>query len=243
MQKIKTIVIDDEPLACQEMMFLMKGFEHFEVIGSYQSYQAALEGIALSKPDLLLLDIELGEKTGFELLEALESSPEVIFVTAYNQYALDAFEANALDYLLKPVAIERLERALQRAQQNLQYKLNAVPSDSPLQKDSKVFIREGEDCFFVKLSDIFLIESVGNYCKIFFEDKKPFLKKSMALLDERLPKELFFRANRSQIINLEHVKHIDLNFKGRLLAYLGDSQVVVEISTRQSLRFKELMSL
>ncbi|MCC5944595.1 MAG: response regulator transcription factor [Bernardetiaceae bacterium] len=242
MQKIKTIIIDDEPLACQELAFLMKNFEDFEVIGSYQSYEEALEQIQLARPDLLLLDIELGQKTGFDLLEALESSPEVVFVTAYNQYALEAFAVNALDYLLKPIDPERLARALQKVQQTLQAKPHTA-TEHLLQKESKVFIREGDDCFFVKIADIFLIESIGNYCKIFFEDKSPFLKKSLIQLEGRLPERLFFRANRHQLINLEYVQHIDLNFKNRLLVYLGETNTAVEISTRQSLRFKELMSL
>lgn len=243
MRKIRTIIVDDEPLACQELIFLLNGFEQFEVIDSFNNYETALAGIQAKRPDLLLLDIDLGQRSGFDLIEALDILPEVVFITAYNQYALKAFETNAIDYLLKPVSNERLEKTLLKAARQLQYSIGSVTSERSLSKDSKVFLREGDDCFLVKLYDIFLIESLGNYCRVFFDNQKLLLKKSLAQLEEKLPTELFFRANRNQIINIDYVQHIDLNFKGRLLVYLTSKDVVVEISTRQSLRFRELMSL
>lgn len=243
MQKIRTLLIDDEALALQDVAYLMEDVEDFELVGMAQSLTEAQKMIEMYLPDLLLLDIQLGEQTAFDLLENLEQSPEVIFMTAYNHYALQAFEANALDYLLKPIEPERLGKALEKVRQFLQGKPQTHHPSPQLNTQSKVFIKDGENCFFVTVEDIFLIESVGNYARVFFKNKMPFLKKSLNQLEQRLPIDSFFRINRYQIINLNHIQEINLSFKNRLLVKIGAQNIEVEVSARQSVRFKELMSL
>jgi two-component system LytT family response regulator len=184
-------------------------------------------------------------KTGFDMLSLLEKTPQVIFTTAYDEYALKAFEVNALDYLLKPVEPKRLADAIQ--------KLHAVeprdPAGSPeninkslLTEADQVFVKDGERCWFVKLSDIRLFESVGNYAKVFFGTNKPLILKSLNALEERLDEKTFFRANRKHIVNLRMIDKIEPYFNGGLLLELKGGEKI-EVSRRQTVKFKEMMSL
>ncbi len=243
--KITVLLVDDEPLACEELHFLLRDIENITVVGVAYEWEIARNLIQELQPDVLMLDIELGQKNGFELLESLDIVPEVIFVTAYNQYALKAFEYNALHYLLKPIDENILQKAIQKVVETIGNKKNNPAMEkqkSVMNSNSKVFIKDGEDCFFVALQDIYLIETVGNYSRVYFDNKKPLLHKSLNILEEKLPEELFFRANRSQIINLNYIKEIHPNFKSKLFLYLKQGNEI-EISTRQSARFRELMSL
>ncbi|GAB4395879.1 MAG: LytTR family DNA-binding domain-containing protein [Microscillaceae bacterium] len=242
MTKIRTLLVDDEPLAGQELAFLLQDFDFVEIIGICHDWEEARQSILNLRPDLVFLDIELGAKNAFDLLESLDQSPEVIFTTAYNQYALQAFEANALDYLLKPIVPERLQKSLDKVQSFLPTRPSLEPNPS-LTLDSKVFIKDGEACFFVSLTEIFLFESVGNYVRVFFKEHRPFLKKSLNQLEERLPAPHFFRINRHQIINLAHVREVNLSFKNRLVVHVGPKSIEAEVSARQSARFRELLSL
>lgn len=236
---IRTIIVDDENLARQELRYLLKDFARIEIIDEAGNADEAKEKIEEQRPDLIFLDINMPEKNGFDLLEELSYLPYVIFATAYDQFAIKAFEANALDYLLKPIREERLSKSILKVADEI-----AAHNDDnkQLATDSKVFIKDGDKCFFVKLSDIFMIESVGNYAKIFFEQKTPLLHKSLNQLEEKLPDDIFFRANRSQIINLNYINNINSYFKGGLQVELksGDK---VEVSNRQAVKFKEMMSL
>ena len=179
------------------------------------------------------------------MLSELEESPRVVFVTAYDEFAVRAFETNALDYLLKPVRPERLEKALaavREAMRDQPASVNLPIRDYALRPDSLVFIKDGEKCYFVRLSDIFLFESEDNYVRVYFGTEKPLHRKSLNSLIEKLPPELFFRANRRQIINLAYITDIEPFFSGTLRVTLRGG-IRVEISVRRAGEFKERLSL
>jgi two-component system LytT family response regulator len=184
-------------------------------------------------------------KTGFDLLEDLERIPKVIFTTAYDEYALKAFEVNALDYLLKPVEPKRLSDAIQKLHFE-EVRDNSSPNtfgarNSILSEQDQVFVKDGERCWFVKLNEIRLFESVGNYAKVFFGNNKPLILKSLNALEERLDDKVFFRANRKHIINMRWIEKIEPYFNGGLLLELKGGEKI-EVSRRQTVKFKEMMS-
>ncbi|HXB95562.1 MAG TPA: response regulator [Puia sp.] len=243
---IKAIIIDDERLARNELKKLLMDFPEIEVIAEAANAAEGVEKIDSLNPDLIFLDIQMPGKTGFDMLSELERTPNVIFTTAYDEYALKAFEVNALDYLLKPVEPKRLADALQK----LQLEEDKEPiSDhtisvnrSILNEHDQVFVKDGERCWFVKLSDIRLFESVGNYAKVYFGGNKPLILKSLNALEERLDEKVFFRANRKHIVNLRLIEKIEPYFNGGLLLEMKGGEKI-EVSRRQTVKFKEMMSL
>ena len=181
-------------------------------------------------------------KSGFDMLTQIERAPHVIFVTAYDEYALKAFEVNALDYLMKPVEPKRLADALLKVKQKDEEELLSYNNRGLLHENDQVFVKDGERCWFVKLSDVRLFESVGNYAKVFFGNNKPLILKSLNALEERLDDKVFFRANRKHIINLRMIDKIEPYFNGGLLLDLIGGEKI-EVSRRQAVKFKEMMSL
>jgi two-component system LytT family response regulator len=241
MNAITTLIVDDEKLAREGLKAMLREFPEIEVIGEAANVDEALDMIDKLKPALLFLDIEMPEKSGFDLLEELIETPCVVFTTAYNEFAIKAFEVNALDYLLKPIQNQRLREAVAKVKKQLAD--DVLDKDrSKLDETDQVFIRDGEKCWFVKLTDIRMIESAGNYAKIFFDTHQPLIHKTLNALDERLSGSMFFRANRQQIINLRYVDKIEPFFNAGFLIYLKDG-TKVEVSRRQSVKFKEMMSL
>ncbi len=244
---MKTLLIDDERLARAELRRLLENFPNVNIIGEASNADEALPMIEDLQPDLLFLDIQMPGKNGFELLQSLEGkAPEVIFTTAYDDYAIKAFEFNALDYLLKPVELHRLTEALNRVEEERRPTDDATTTgkDSPrlLSERDQVFVKDGERCWFVKLDKVRLFESMGNYVRLYFDDQKPLVLKSLNALEDRLEPATFFRANRKHIINLHWIEKIEPWFSGGLLVTLrgGDK---IEISRRQAIRFKDLLSL
>ncbi|MBL7804953.1 MAG: response regulator [Saprospiraceae bacterium] len=244
--EIRTLLIDDEDLARQEMRYLLAAFPDVRVLDEATNAADALAKINRYRPDLIFLDINMPGRSGFELLSDLDESPQVVFVTAYDEYAVRAFETNALDYLLKPVRPERLEKTIATVRANLtrpaEPEAAAGSSNYQLRPDSLVFIKDGEKCYFVRLSDIFLFESEDNYVRVYFGSEKPMHRKSLNLLLEKLPPDLFFRANRSQIINLSYITGIEPFFNGALRVTLRGG-MRVEISVRRAGEFRERLSL
>jgi two-component system, LytTR family, response regulator len=238
---IKTIIIDDERLAREGLKGLLKEFSEIEIIGEAANVDEALELIDKLKPQLLFLDIQMPEKTGFDLLEELIETPIVIFTTAYNEFATKAFDVNALDYLMKPIQSHRLREAITRAKKQLS-DLEQNKDRGKLGAEDQVFIRDGEKCWFVKLSDVRMIESAGNYAKVHFDKYQPLIHRTLNALDERLSQQVFFRANRQQIINLSYIEKIEPFFNSGFLIYMKDG-LKVEVSRRQAVKFKEMMSL
>lgn len=237
----RALIIDDERLARTELRNLLSDFPEIEVVGEAVNAKDGQEKIESLNPDLLFLDIQMPDMTGFELLSGLEKSPRVIFTTAYDEYAIKAFEFNALDYLLKPIEPTRLADALQKLRQEETEKLSAINNNKLFEND-QVFVKDGDHCWFVKLSDIRLFESVGNYARVYFDDNKPLILKSLNALEERLDDRIFFRANRKHIANMRMIEKIDTYFNGGLLLEMKGGEKI-EVSRRQAVRFKEMMSL
>lgn len=246
---MKAIIIDDERLARAELRKLLQEFPEIEVIDEAANAEEGLTKIENHNPDLIFLDIQMPGKTGFDLLSELDRAPQVIFTTAYDEYALKAFEVNALDYLLKPVEPKRLADAVNKlhasepaGNHHHAQSLSGDANRSLLTENDQVFVKDGERCWFVKLSEIRLFESVGNYAKVFFGPHKPLILKSLNSLEERLDEKTFFRANRKHIVNLRLIDKIEPYFNGGLLLELKGGEKI-EVSRRQTVKFKEMMSL
>lgn len=241
MSSIKTIIVDDERLARQELRNLLLPFKEIEIIEECNNADEAIAAINRLKPDLVFLDIQMPGKTGIDMLQDLERYPHVIFVTAYDEYAIKAFEVNALDYLLKPVEESRLAEAIRKVVER-EMVTKSVVNNSLLSETDQVFVKDGEKCWFVKLSDIRLFESEGNYVRVLFDNNKPLILKSLTNLDKRLDPKVFFRANRKHIINLRWVEKVENWFNGGLLVELKGGNKI-EISRRQAVKLKDMMSL
>ena len=235
---MKAIIVDDTRLARQELQFLLQNYKDVEIVGEAENADQAQQMIEEIKPDLVFLDIQMPDKDGFELLEMLDEVPQIVFTTAYSEYAIKAFDYNALDYLKKPITDDRLKVALQRVRENLEKK------DAPkevLSENSQVFVKDGEKCWFVTLRDVRLFEIWDNYTRIYFEEHKPMIPKTLQYMESRLDPKVFFRANRQQIINMKWIDKIEPWFSGTIRLYLKDG-TEIEVSRRQTSRFKELMS-
>lgn len=240
---MKALIIDDERLARTELRRLLEPFKEIEIVGEAVNADEAIEKITQLSPELIFLDIQMPGKSGFDMLEELDKVPKVIFTTAYDEYALKAFEYNALDYLLKPIEPKRLEEAIRKivevGKKDVQIK-SALPD--VLSAEDQVFVKDGDKCWFVKLERIRLFESEGNYVRLYFEENKPLILRTLNYLDERLDPRSFFRANRKHIINLKWIESIEPWLNGGLLVKLKGGQKV-EVSRRQAVKFKEMLSL
>ena len=240
---MRALLIDDERLARNELRRLLKIHPEIEVAGEAVNAEEAREKIAALKPDLLLLDVQMPGDDGFTLLEKLEPPlPLVIFTTAYDEFAVKAFEFNALDYLLKPVDPNRLAAALEKLRSHVMRSGEAADNRDRLGLDDKVFVREGDHCWFVPVKNIRLLESEGNYTRLYFDSHKPQLFRSLTAMEERLDPRHFFRANRKQVINFAWVEDIEPWFSGGLLVKLKGG-LKVELSRRQAQDFRDRMSL
>ena len=240
---LKAIIVDDERLARAELKKLLQEYPDVNVIDEAANAQEGFEKIETLNPDVIFLDIQMPGKTGFDLLADLEKVPHVIFTTAYDEYALKAFDVNALDYLLKPIEPKRLAEAVHKLQDEVSKEKNDTNglNRGPLTEEDQVFVKDGERCWFVKLNEIRLFESVGNYAKVFFSTNKPLILKSLNALEERLDDKVFFRANRKHIINLRWIEKIEPYFNGGLLVELKGGEKI-EVSRRQTVKFKDMMS-
>jgi two-component system LytT family response regulator len=227
MKKIKIIIVDDERLAREEVRMALRRYPDVEVVGEAANADDAKLLIEKHQPQLIFLDVQMPEKTGFDLLEMLDNVPEIIFTTAFDQYAVKAFEANALDYLVKPIRDERFAKAMEKVKDRLNMQTVS----------RQIFIKDGAKCHLVKTDEIHLIESMDNYAVLYFGDKKTFLKRSLNQMEEKLDAVTFFRVNRAQIINLAYIDQINHLPGGKLSIRLKTGQAV-EVSERQSVKFK-----
>lgn len=240
---MRALIVDDERLARKELMKLLEEHPGIEIVGEAMNADEAYQMINELNPDLLFLDIQMPDKTGFQLLEMLDSVPLVVFTTAYDEFALKAFEVNALDYLLKPIQAERLAETIYKLSEKEKLKSGSLRGpDKKLGLNDQVFVKDGDRCWFVSLSNVRLFESDGNYIKVYFDANRPMIHKSLNALDEKLDERAFFRASRKHIINLSWVEGIEPWFNGGLMVKLrgGDK---VEVSRRQAAKFKDMMSL
>ncbi len=241
---MKAIIVDDERLARNELRRLLSEFSEVEIVDEAATVDEGVEKIRQHDPDVVFLDIQMPGKTGFDLLEELDRSPRVIFTTAYDEYAIKAFEFNALDYLLKPIEPARLAEAIKKitVEKKEDEELDLKLINKQLKAEDQVFVKDGDRCWFVKLEEVRLFESEGNYVRLFFRDQKPLILKTLNYLDERLDGRTFFRANRKHIINLKYIENIEPWLNGGLLVKMKDGKKV-EVSRRQSIKFKEMLSL
>lgn len=244
---MRAILIDDERLARTELRKLLQEFPEIEVVDEASNAEEGIQKIESHNPELVFLDIQMPGKTGFDMLQELDHAPQVIFTTAYDDYALKAFEVNALDYLLKPIEPKRLADAIEKAKKVNSSSVSRQPiagisATGLLGENDQVFVKDGERCWFVRLGEVRLFESVGNYAKVFFGGNKPLILKSLNSLEERLDPKVFFRANRKHIVNLHLIDKVESYFNGGLLLELKGGEKI-EVSRRQTVKFKEMMSL
>jgi two-component system, LytTR family, response regulator len=247
--KLRTLIVEDSRLARTEMRRLLETHPEVEVVGEAANADEAELFIPQAQPDLLLLDIQLPGRNGFELLASLDAVPLVIFTTAYSEFAVKAFEQNALDYLVKPVEADRLAKALQKAANLLGQQESrettgeesVTEGRSLLKVTDRVFVKDGEHCWFVPLAEVRLLEVEGNYTRLFFGNHQPLIPKTLNYLESRLDPQVFFRASRQHLVNLNWVKDVESWFSGSLRLTLRTGQQV-EVSRRQAQRFRDLMS-
>jgi len=234
MKTIRILIVDDERAAREELKTALKPYAGIELVGEARDADNALQQIEALRPDLIFLDIQMPEKTGFDLLEMLSDIPEVIFLTAYHEYAVQAFEVNALDYILKPFREERLAQALEK----VRHKLSAGTAPH----DRQIFIKDGTRCYFIKAGEISLIESLENYSRLYFRNNKVLIKRSLNQWEKQLDATQFFRVSRTKIVNLAQVAEVKPAPNGRLQLLLT-SGLEAEVSSRQTVKFKKLNHL
>ena len=235
---IEAMIIDDERLARNDLRAVLEKFPQVKITGEAANVSEAVTLLRRLRPQVIFLDIEMPEANGFALLEQLETVPQVIFTTAYDTYAIRAFEVNALDYLLKPVTEKRLGESLDR----LETTTKPASASTYLDIHEKIFVKDGERCWFVPLSDIRLMESTGNYIRLYFGKHAPLLARSLNALEPRLDPKHFFRASRRHIVNLDHVQHIHALDNSLLELELAEG-ARIPLSRRQSILFRELRGI
>jgi len=238
---MRTIIVDDERLAREELKTLLSVYPDIELIGEYKNTIEAKAAIENDAPDLVFMDIQMPGETGLELLEKIKNPPRTVFVTAYDEYAIKAFELKAYDYLMKPIDPERLAEVYKRLSEENKMP-ESVVNNGKLRAGEQVLIKDGEKVWFIKVDDIRYFESEGNYVKVHFEKFRPLILRSLNSLEERMDEKIFFRANRKFIINLMHVVNIENWFNGGLQIELSCG-TKIEISRRQTIRFKDQFSL
>jgi two-component system LytT family response regulator len=252
---MRAIIIDDERLARNELSRLLAAHTEIEIVGVAENAGTARDAIRSLHPDLIFVDVQMPGESGFDLLESLDSVPLVVFTTAYDEYALRAFEVNALDYLVKPIDPRRLARTVQRltslnaaidAEENEPPGMSegSVSGDEPrpLSEHDRVFVSQGERSWLIEIRRIRLFEAAGNHTRILFDSEQPLLNRSLNQLELRLDSRVFFRANRHQIINLKAVKAIHPWFGGRMLAVMDDGREIT-LSRRRATAFRDMMSI
>lgn len=236
---MKTLVVEDSRLARDGLLRMLSHYPQLQLIGGSADADRARKVIQEQRPDLLFLDIHMPGDSGFELLASLSYEPKVIFTTAYSDYAIQSFEHRTVDYLLKPITRERLHRAVEK----LNTEIEDVPSSQVrLDMSSRVFIKDGERCYLLPIASIDYMESCKNHARVFFDGDKAFVKKSLSQLELRLPLSTFIRANRQYIINVTRIESIEEAIHDGLIVTMQDG-TVVEVSRRATNRLREQLSL
>jgi two-component system, LytTR family, response regulator len=245
---MKVIVVEDSRLAREGLVRMLGAFDGIDVVGAADHPSSALQLVRATRPDVIFLDIHMPGATGFDLLEQLDYAPRIVFTTAYSEHAIRAFDYDTVDYLLKPVSPERLAKAIGKLRAPMQAAPGAEMEPGPaearqvLDIDSKIFIKDGEQCFLVSVSSIRYIESCRNYVLVHFDGKRAYVKKSLYSVAARLPQGYFFRASRQHIVNLQAVTAVEESIRLGYRLTLCDG-AVLEISRRNAAELKELLSL
>ena len=234
--KFKTLIVEDSRLAQNELLRLCEPYHSLEVVGQAKTMADAVKQITATTPDLLLLDINLPDGTGFDLLDQLQWGPQVIFTTAYDEYAIQAFERNALDYLLKPISEKRFNQAVEKLSKESK---NDAENDLI---DHKIFVKDNDRCWLIDIQQVRYFQSQGNHSQIHFDDHKPMVYRPLSQIEQRLPDKQFFRVNRSYIININCVKNIEAYGNSGLLLTMDDGHEI-DVSRRHSSHLKQALSL
>jgi two-component system, LytTR family, response regulator len=242
---MKALLVDDERLARIELRRLLAVHPEIEIIGEAANGAQAREKISALHPDLVFLDIQMPGQTGFEMLAGLSEQPRVIFTTAYDQYALRAFDFGALDYLLKPIEPARLARALARLHQPeaITPEDSGALAEGSLNDQQQVFLKDGDKCWLVRVGEIRLLESEGNYARVYFGGNRPLIPRSLQTLEARLDPKLFVRVSRQHMVNLGFVRKIEPWFDGGLLLRLNEGDPEVKVSRRRAQELRDRLSL
>ncbi len=243
--KIRTVIVDDEPLAREGLRGLLVALEDIEIVGEFGSASEARSALAGLSADLLLLDVQMPRMTGLRFLELLESEPLplVVFVTAHDSFAVEAFDTRAVDYVLKPVNPARLARAMDRVRDQLTVMRQATsPASRGLEESvsdgvrsiARLMCKAGERVVFIRVEDIQWIESAGNYVVVHTASDRHIVRETMASLEQGLPPRQFVRLNRSLIVNVESVVELRTQGQGDYMAILrGGRKASVTVGLRE----------
>lgn len=243
----KVIIIDDEPLARSIVKEYLQGCKDLELVAECDDGFQGIKAISQHKPDLIFLDIQMPKINGFEMLELLDVPPAVIFTTAFDEYAIKAFEANSIDYLLKPFSKERFDTAIEKwEKQHLltDTKLNTFLENTTkqIEERNRIVVKNGVDIRIVPIQDVHYIEAYDDYVKIFTADSYYLKKKTMSYYEEVLDVKLFFRTHRSYIINIEQLTKIESLEKNTYLAILKSGKKI-PLSRNGYLKLKEQLGI
>ncbi|WP_395373660.1 LytR/AlgR family response regulator transcription factor [Marinicella sp. W31] len=231
---MRAIIVEDSRLARLELQQLLKAHPDVEIVAEAKDVRSAQLAIAENDPELIFLDINLPDGNGFELLQSLSHCPQVIFTTAYDAYAIQAFEYNALDYLLKPINPKRLQQALD--------KRTGVEHDDSGTIDHKIFVKDGDRCWLIDIQQIRYFESCGNYVRLCFDSHQPLIYKSLSHIEKRLQDKVFFRTNRQFIVNVNFIQSIEASGSTGLFLTMDDGKEI-EVSRRHTSHFKNMLSI
>lgn len=242
---MKVMIVEDSRLARLELKEQLKAHPQLELVAEAADVPTALSQIQQHQPELLLLDIDLCGATAFDLLAQLESVPKIIFTTAYAEHALAAFNYPTVDYLLKPVTAERLATALAKLPATVAVPESGQPTTDvgrPLDGNSNFFVKDGERCYLLKMSDVRWFEAIGNYSKVHAGQQAPMVYRSLNSIEQRLLPGLFFRANRHQLVNLTAICKVEPTVSGGFMLQLSCG-TEVEVSRRQSAVLRQQLAL
>ncbi len=233
----KALIVDDERLARKEIISMLKDYENIIIYGEAEDVPSAIKAITKQKPDVIFLDIQMPGKSGFDLLNEINIDSKIIFVTAFDEYAIRAFEINALDYLLKPISPGRLQKAIGRLDKNENSNNNSLRK---LKYNDRLFLSIDSQMQFLKVSSILSISSAGDYSELLtFNGKKELTQKSMKEWESRLPENYFSRIHRSTIINMEFVERLEEWYNYSYRVYLKGTKNPYLISRRYVSKLKE----
>lgn len=238
--KYKALIVDDEELARSDLHAMLSKFSEIEIVGEANCIRTALEAIEKYDPDVIFLDIQFPRESGFDLLDKINTRAKIIFVTAFDKFAIRAFEVNAMDYLVKPVDPERLALTIERLETEKAPEIGKAPS---FNYTDSVFLEHNNNLYFVKIDSIILINSAGAYTEVISsKGHKILAHKSMKEWESRLPGSSFIRIHRTSIINIEFIEKIEKWFNYSYRVFLKGINKPVPISRRYIAAIRERMT-
>ena len=242
---MKAVVVEDSRLARIGLVRMLAAYPGIEVVGEADHPDSALPLIKAIRPDVLFLDIQMAGADAFDLLARLDALPYIepciVFTTAHAEYAIRSFDFDTVDYLLKPISMERLGQALRKLEARAQPNGTVVPK-APLEASSRIFIRDGERCHMVDLASIRCFESCRNQVQVYFGNQHAYIRKALNAVEERLPPSMFFRVSRQHIVNLRAIASMTESISGGYMLTL-DNGKRIEVSRRHAATLRDALSL